>query len=191
MRGVFPGLQSPSRQPVARSQGRWLDRRRGRGLDRWLGRRRGRGLARKLGRRRGRGRQADRGFAIEHCYVLAVALEGNISYTTKGLRVVPSFSCGRARWTRVAHADHRFARVAHRDLGRRRRDLRAREASITFGGPGGGTQGARCDRDGAVREIGAGVRDLRSFSWEEDLRCDVVIKALGEQKATDAGGAPR
>ena len=32
--------------------------------------------------------------------------------------------------------------------------------------PGGGTQGARCDRDGAVREIGAGAgdRDLRFVS---------------------------
>ena len=46
------------------------------------------------------------------------------------------------------------------------------------------------DKDGAAREIGAGVRDLCPISCAEDLRCDVVIKALGEQKATDAGGAP-
>ena len=59
----------------------------------------------------------------------------------------------------------------------------------TFGG--GGTQGARKNIDGAVREIGAGVRDLCPVSCAEDLRCDVVVKALREQKATDAGGAPR
>ena len=60
-------------------------------------------------------------------HVRAVALEAE---SIRGLRfVVPSFSCGRAQWTRVVHADIGLARGAHRELGRRREDLRAREAS--------------------------------------------------------------
>ena len=59
-------------------------------------------------------------------------------------------------------------------------------SSRAFGG--GGTQDARVDDDAAVRETGAGVRDLRSVT--EDLR-DVVVKARSEQKATDAEGPQR
>ena len=59
-----------------------------------------------------------------HRHVLAVALEGEGAFN-KSLR--SSFvSCGRARWTRVAHVDLRFARGAHRHLGLYVIDLRAR-----------------------------------------------------------------
>ena len=58
----------------------------------------------------------------------------------------------------------------------------------TFGG--GGTQGARKNIDGAVREIGAGVRDLCPVSCGHDLR-DVVKARRDSTKATDAGGARR
>ena len=115
-----------------------------------------------------------------------VAIKGELR--SSGLRFDPSLSCGRAQWTRVAHEDLRFARGAHRDIGRSRTDLRAREASRAFGG--GGTQGARLDINGLAVALGAGVRDLRSGTTT-DLR-DVVSKARREQKkATDAGGAPR
>ena len=61
--------------------------------------------------------------ASAHGHGRVVALEGD-AYT-KGLRFVPSFSCGRARWTRVAHEDKGLARVAHRDVGSCiRKDLR-------------------------------------------------------------------
>ena len=54
---------------------------------------------------------ADYLFKFVHRHVFAVALEGDGFYTTKGLRFeVPSFSCGWARWTRVAHLDLGLAR---------------------------------------------------------------------------------
>ena len=56
-----------------------------------------------------------------------VAIKGELR--SSGLRFDPSLSCGRAQWTRVAHEDTRLARVAHREIGRSRTDLRAREAS--------------------------------------------------------------
>ena len=40
----------------------------------------------------------------------------------------------------------------------------------------------RQDIDGAAREIGAGVRDLRSVGWGIDLRDVVVIKARRDQQ---------
>ena len=92
---------------------------------------------------------ADRHSVLGHHHVRVVALEGE----------------------GVAHGDLRFARGAHRDLGRSRKDLRAREASRAFGG--GGTQGARSDQDGLAVALGAGVRDLRTVSCRIDLR-DVV-----------------
>ena len=70
---------------------------------------------------------AERPVAIVHHHGCVIALE--VEGDTIGLRFVPSLLCGRAQWTRVAHDDDRFARVAHRELGRSRRDLRAREAS--------------------------------------------------------------
>ena len=105
---------------------------------------------------------ADRHSVLGHHHVRVVALEGE----------------------GVAHGDLRFARGAHRDLGRSRKDLRAREASRAFGG--GGTQGARSDQDGLAVALGAGVRDLRTVSCRIDLR-DVVFKALGEIEGDDRG----
>ena len=133
---------------------------------------------------------ADRVTTRGHRHVRAVALEADAD-SIKVLRSSAFVSRGRAQWTRVAHVDVRFARRAHRDLGSRTsKDLCARKASSRpFGG--GGTQGARKNIDGAVREIGAGVRDLRSVGWGIDLR-DVVIKARRDSaKATDAEGARR
>ena len=77
----------------------------------------------------------------------------------------------------IFHEDTRLARVAHRDLGRGRLDLR--EGGVeTF--EDGGTQGARSDIDQAAPGIGAGVRDLRSGSCVVDLRDVVVIKAASK-----------
>ena len=106
---------------------------------------------------------------------------------------ISSLSRGRAQWTRVAHDDASVARGVHRDIGSRSLDLRAREASSVFGGPGAVNAVAHADAEGEADGVArlaadAGVRDLRSVS--EDLRCDVVIKARRDSvKATDAGGA--
>ena len=62
--------------------------------------------------------------------ITSAPLHLKVMSTPKACVSIPSFSCGRAQWTRVAHEDLRFARLTHRDLGSRHDlDLRAREAS--------------------------------------------------------------
>ena len=111
-------------------------------------------------------------FAGVDRHVRAVAVEGD-AYT-KGCDVGP-------------------ARLAHRDLGRSRHDLRAREASSrAFGGEG--TQGARSDIDGTLNPVFETLTVTRPraarICGANDTRgvCMSLRKRLSHENS-DAGGA--